>query len=196
MSKINFSFNGAEYSVPKIVLDSLFEKMDKAFKALNYSIGLEYTSNGDGTCAVTGIGECTDTDVIVPAVSPNGDRVTEIGEDAFYQGNFTSFTIPDSVTKLSSLAFDECTAVKSITLGNSITIISSSALFYCNGLTEIIIPVSVTTIESSAFEQCMALSNLTFAGTVAQWNAIEKGNTIAPLCPVTYVQCLDGTVEL
>ena len=46
------------------------------------SQGLAYISNGDGTCFVSGIGTCTDTDVVIPAVSPAGDTVTGIGDEA------------------------------------------------------------------------------------------------------------------
>ena len=31
--------------------------------------GLSFTSNGDGTCYVSGIGSCTDTDIVIPSVS-------------------------------------------------------------------------------------------------------------------------------
>ena len=45
---------------------------------------LEFTSNGDGTCYVSGIGEqATATHVIVPEKSPAGDKVTGIGNWAF-----------------------------------------------------------------------------------------------------------------
>ena len=41
-----------------------------------YSEGLKFTSNGDGTCSVSGIGTCTDTEIVIPPVSPMGDAVT------------------------------------------------------------------------------------------------------------------------
>ena len=46
------------------------------------SEGLAYASNGDGTCAVVGIGTCTDTDVVIPKTY-NGENVTGIGDGAF-----------------------------------------------------------------------------------------------------------------
>ena len=47
------------------------------------SVGLEFKSNGDGTCQLKGIGVCTDTEIIVPKASPEGDVVTAIGNAAF-----------------------------------------------------------------------------------------------------------------
>ncbi len=46
------------------------------------SKGLEITSNGDGTCFVSGLGACTDTDVVIPTVSLDGESVTSIGDIA------------------------------------------------------------------------------------------------------------------
>ena len=45
---------------------------------------LAFTSNGDGTCYVSGvIGTCKDENIIIPSVSPSGDKVTAIGSYAF-----------------------------------------------------------------------------------------------------------------
>ena len=52
-----------------------------------YSEGLKFTSNGDGTCYVSGIGSCTDTVVNIPPTSPEGDTVTSIGVNAFNNKN-------------------------------------------------------------------------------------------------------------
>ncbi len=61
-----------------------------------YSPGLAFTSNGDGTCYVSGIGDCNDTDIIIPSTSPDGDSVTGIGDSAFCE--YTDLTSVVSVT--------------------------------------------------------------------------------------------------
>ena len=53
------------------------------------STGLTFTSNGNGTCTLTGLGSCRDICVVIPATSPSGDKVTAIGSQAFY--NSTDF---------------------------------------------------------------------------------------------------------
>lgn len=49
-----------------------------------YSSGLVYISNGDGTCYVSGVGTCTDKTIYLSRISPSGDVVTGIGNQAFY----------------------------------------------------------------------------------------------------------------
>ena len=76
------------------------------------SIGLEFVSNGDGTCYVSGIGSCTETDIVIPLISPDGDSVTSIGRDAFYGcTSLTSITIPYSVTSIGDYAFSYCSSL-------------------------------------------------------------------------------------
>ena len=50
---------------------------------MKYSQGLVFTSYGDGTCYISGRGTCTDADLIIPAFSPDGDRVTRIKNETF-----------------------------------------------------------------------------------------------------------------
>jgi hypothetical protein len=58
---------------------------------------MEYVLVGE-TYQVKGIGNCTDTDIVIPSTY-NGLPVTSIGEDAFTgRSSLTSVTIPDSVT--------------------------------------------------------------------------------------------------
>ena len=104
-----------------------------------YSEGLKFTSNGDGTCYVSGIGTCTDTDIVIPKVSPSGDKVTSIGSSAFYDcDNLTSVTIGDSVTSIGDDAFKYCDSLTSVTIGDSVTSIGDYAFDYCYKLVEVI----------------------------------------------------------
>ncbi len=120
---------------------------------VKYSEGLRFTSNGDGTCYVSGIGTCTDTDVVIPKVSSEGEEVTSIGNYTFPScTSLTSVTIPDSVTSIGKRAFYDCTSLTSITISNS-----------------------VTSIGDYAFSSCTNLKTITFQGTEEQWKAITKG---------------------
>ena len=141
------------------------------------SDGLEFTSNGDGTCSVSGIGECTDTDVVIPKKSPEGDRVTSIGERAFYDcTGLTSITIPDSVTSIEAYAFSKCSGLMSIVVeadnpayhsdGNCLIETQSKTLIAgCQNST---IPSdgSVTSIDELAFYDCTGLTSITIPDSV------------------------------
>ena len=87
----------------------------------------------------------------------------------------TSYTIPNSVTRIGYYAFEDCTGLTSITIPNSVTSIETGAFFYCIGLTSITIPNSVTRIGSHAFFYCTGLTSITIPNSVTSigWEAFE-----------------------
>ena len=142
-----------------------------------YSKGLEFTSNGDGTCYFSGIGSCTDTDIVIPPISPDGDKVTSIGERAFFNcTSLTSIEIPVSVTSIGDSTFYECESLTSIEIPASVTSISDHAFYDCSSLTSIEIPASVTSIGDAAFWDCTALTDVYYSGGEEEWAAIEIGS--------------------
>ena len=60
------------------------------------------------------------------------------------------------VTRIGYSAFEDCKAITSVTIPDSVTDIDSSAFENCTGLTSVTIPGSVTDIGYSAFEDCNA----------------------------------------
>ena len=50
-------------------------------------VSLRFQSYGNGTCAVTGIGNYTDPYVLIPERSPGGDIVTVIEDKAFFENS-------------------------------------------------------------------------------------------------------------
>ena len=63
--------------------------------------------------------------------------VVEIGQCAFYRSSITSIKIPNSVTKIGKLAFENCNGLESLTIPQSVMRIDSTAFMYCGGLTSI-----------------------------------------------------------
>ena len=64
-------------------------------------------------------------------------------------------------------AFDDCSGLTSITIGNGVKSIGDSAFYGCSGLTSVTIPDSVTSIGKDAFSGCSSLEKITipFVGT-------------------------------
>ena len=70
------------------------------------SQGLVFTSNGDGTCSVSGIGTCTDVEILIPESSPVGETVTGIAAGAFDGcAMISSVRIPATVADIDAGAF-------------------------------------------------------------------------------------------
>ena len=98
------------------------------------SKGLEFTLLDDGAYEVSGLGSCTDTEIVIPSVY-NDKPVTVIGFKAFDGcSGLTSVTIPDSVTFIGSGAFRDCSRLTSVTIPNGVTSISYSAFGGCDNL--------------------------------------------------------------
>ncbi len=136
------------------------------FKSCNKEKGsLEYETH-DGYCEVTGIGTCTDTDIVIPETY-NNLPVTIIGERAFYNCmSLTSIKIPDSVTSIGEIAFIGCSSLTSVRIGDSVISIGSSAFYGCTNLTSVEIPDSVKKIGDRSFSDCTNLINITIPDSV------------------------------
>ena len=125
------------------------------------SEGLEFALNSDGkSYSVTGIGTCTDTDLVIPS-EYNGLPVTRVDGFAFMDcTSLTSVTIFDSVTSISTSAFSGCQSLTSVTLSNARLSIGLYAFSGCTLLTSINLSDGVTSIDRCAFQGCISLTNI------------------------------------
>ena len=153
-----------------------------------YTRSLEFTSNGDGTCYVSGLGTSIETDLTIPKKSPYGDTVTGIGTNAFKNAiHITKVTLPDSLKNINYGAFYGCTNLTSITIPNSVTTIGSFAFYNCSGIIEIengvsyvdkwvincdtsveyvVLRENTVGIANSAFDNCDNLYDITIPDSV------------------------------
>lgn len=127
-----------------------------------FSEGLWIDPNGDGTAHLYGIGSCTDTDIVIPSRSPDGEPVTRIRASAFKNlENVTSITIPDTVVKIELHAFEGCTSLKSMVIPDSVTSISGNLFYGCTSLTEVTLGCGIKEIPSCMFYGCESLTSVT-----------------------------------
>lgn len=95
------------------------------------------------------------------------NSVTRIGDEAFnYCQKLISITIPDNVKSIGSYAFESCLSLANITIPNSVTSIEHYAFYDCKSLTSIIIPDSITRIEDSVFYYCSNLKSITIPNSI------------------------------
>ena len=113
------------------------------------SQGLEFASARTHEWKVSGIGTCTDRDIVIPATYQN-DPVTEIADNVFRECSAKSISIPEGITKIGQYAFAGC------------------------NLDSIVIPSSITNIAAGAFMYCDC-KKVCFKGTMEQWQAISVG---------------------
>lgn len=97
--------------------------------------------NDDGkTYTVIGIGTCTDTDIVI-ASSHERFHITNIERYAFQNcTHLTSVKIGNGVTSIGAYAFSGCNNLKSVTIGNSVTNIGIATFSGCNSLERITLP--------------------------------------------------------
>ena len=145
--------------------DSTEEKRGTAVVSnLRPSEGLEFESNGDGTCTLVGMGICKETDLVIPTESPEGDQVTLIGEYAFADlEGVSSVTLLNYAHEVDERAFQygEMTAVQVI---GGAPVIGGSAFSACEKLETITFQDCALTLEEHAFFGCGKDAAVTFSG--------------------------------
>ena len=77
-----------------------------------------------------------------------------------------------------------------------VTSIGEHAFDCCSSLTTVVVPDGVMSIEWWAFCGCKSLTDITFQGTIAQWNKIKLRENWKDKVPATVVHCTDGDVKL
>jgi hypothetical protein len=123
-----------------------------------------------------------------------------ISTGAIFSGNTSysweelknEFSVTD--TKIGYAAFKD-EGIKLAVLPDGVVTIEDHA-FRSAKLAYISLPSTITTIGDSAFYNCRALPEITFRGTMAQWNAISKNANWNSTADVERIICTDGTITL
>ena len=129
-------------------------------------------------------------------VIPNDGSVTAIGEHGFQECMFSGVVISGGVTVVGDGAFMD-SYLQNVVIDSGVERIGSDA-FYNSSLYTVKLSKGLLVIGRYAFEECFNITNITFDGTVAQWNEINKdeGWISVGQSPVTHVTCSDGQVAL
>ncbi|MBR3630081.1 MAG: leucine-rich repeat protein [Oscillospiraceae bacterium] len=113
-----------------------------------------------------------ESELVIPS------EVTYIASSAFDRNTtITSVVIPASVKSVSDNTFWMCENLESCEIRGAETI-ESMAFGYCEKLKDLKVSNKLKTIENYGFNECSGNgATITFYGSEAQWNAVEKLDT-------------------
>ncbi|MFV0350820.1 MAG: leucine-rich repeat protein [Oscillospiraceae bacterium] len=96
------------------------------------------------------------------------EGLEEIGEDAFVLANIVNLQIPSTVTTIGTRAFYLCKKLQTLSFaeGSRITTIGAYAFNHCTALKEVSLPNSVTTLEDGSFSYCYALQSINLPSSI------------------------------
>ena len=151
---------------------------------------LLYQSLGNGNCCVIGPGGVKDACVVIPKVSPAGERVTKIASRAFFGCEWvTAVQIPETVREIGALAFADCKNLVYISVNaqNPVYCDADGVLYTVDKRVllqyppmrvgdPLVLPVSVTAISEMAFYGCKNLKSVVYGGSGEDWERIEIGS--------------------
>lgn len=151
--------DGEEKETPKTSVS----KDDIKASDFKPSEGLEFESNGDGTCTLKGIGVCSDENLVIPMESPKGDKVTLIDEYAFYNlENMSSITLVNCDCEIENYAFQYGEFTSLNIIGGS-PILDKSVFSSCEDLVSIVISDCNIQTDEYAFFSCGKDVNITIS---------------------------------
>jgi hypothetical protein len=131
--------------------------------------------------------KCSSNQDKVVGVDLKQFKGTEIWNYAFQNCNaISSITIPDSVSIIGSRSFEGCSSLSVVNFNNNTTKIFAGAFSGCEKIKEIVLSKNIKTIDAGAFEHCTSLSlitnfdNLTLLGTSAFVGCVSLKKIVLP----------------
>lgn len=120
-----------------------------------------------------------------------------VNHNAFYcHKPIEVVVLPLNIVAIGDHAFYGCENLKEINLSEGLTAIGDWAFFNCKELEEITLPSTLKYIGRFAFRDCVKLETIYFAGTKAQYQAIEKGGSWNAGVKASVVVCSDGEIGI
>lgn len=121
------------------------EKQDGDFVYRNILNGVQITS-------YTG-----DSEILEIPQTLGGKPVREIGSFVFANTSIRAVTIPDTVQKIGTSAFEGCEYLEEAYIGSNVKEIEGYAFYGCYSLKTIVLPVELEEIDEYAFAYCTSL---------------------------------------
>jgi hypothetical protein len=139
---------------------------DELNNIVRFSEGLEFTKMPNGAYRVTGMGTCTDTDVVIPDTY-NGASVIGIDNKVFMNNaSITSVVIPDGVLAIDNSSFDDCVSLKKVVIPASVVEIGNAAFYGCTNLETVTLSEGVKSLGKWVFDRCKSLTSISIPASV------------------------------
>ena len=198
----NYAFYNCNYIQSVVIPSSVTSIGHSAFKgcASLETITIPFTGSGGSTNVV--FAYLFGTTENIPSTLKTviiSEGCTSLPDKAFYNcTSLVSIVLPSTINSIGYMAFYGCTSLTSIAIPEGMTKLNVSGYPFtgCTSLTSVTLPSSLTSIIFEAFKGCTSLTDIRFNGTIAQWNAIQKGSDWNKDVPATVVHCSDGDVSL
>lgn len=113
------------------------------------------------------------TNIIIPQ-EVNGHPVTEISDYAFGEGEYVYISLPDSVEKVGTASFIDCSNLTGISLGKGIKFIGHGAFINCRSLESITFPDGTETIDGFVLGGCDNLKEVYVPESVTEFGEGSK----------------------
>lgn len=116
------------------------------------------------------------------------------------EGKSDNYIVPESVYEIAPKAFEGCSNLPFIDLGNRVTVIGMQAFAGCSSLTTITLPAGLEFLGEKAFFQCFRLESVFFSDpasnsnnpyfkTYSQQIGTESGQYLGSIQSYTFAEC-------
>ncbi len=108
------------------------------------------------------------------------DGLESLGDRAFaYCYELNALELPSRLQELGREVFLRCDSLVSVAFPEGFSSIGPAMFRQCGALETVRLPASLASIGPEAFLECAALKTIRYAGTQAQWDAVEIGDAMA-----------------
>lgn len=124
------------------------------------------------------------------------DSLQRLGEGAFWRcKRILNVKFGTGLSEIPKLAFLGCSNMTSLVLPEGIIAIGDEAFRECYEITEISLPKSLASIGESALTGMNEIADFSYAGTLAEWELVQKGTSWFISYSAATLHCADGDIE-
>ena len=106
----------------------------------------------------------------------------------------TETVLRDGTVGIANHAFDYLSSLTSVVIPEGVVTMGDWTFSNCKSLTSVSIPASVQSISRYTFYACPNLTDIHYAGTKAEWYALEKESGWDSDTADYTVHCTDGDI--